>query len=182
MGSFPLGGKEGIGWKRGELTDLDLWFSVQKNPEAQCMLRFVMQRRFPIGGRLSTHTHYWHISQHMLNMPWYSRRFWELLLCLIKSLCAFKYAKCKPAIKSNSKVDKYWQLRSGNGAITEVKVTHALGTNTAPYQHRCWLLKLVTIFGVLFQFRLEDLTSNALWHVDSSDHGTLFHFSWSNLR
>lgn len=181
MGSFPLGGKEGIGWKRGELTDLDLWFSVQKNPEAQCTLRFVMQRRFPIWvPTLITDTFHntcW--TSHDILDNWC---FWELLLCLIKSLCAFKYAKCKPAIKSNSKVDKYWQLRSGNGAITEVKVTHALGTNTAPYRHRCWLLKLVAIFGVFFQLRLEDLTSNALWHVDSSDHGTLFHFSWSNLR
>ena len=42
-----------------------------------------------------------------------------------------------------------------NGAFTDVQVTHdAMGTNTPPYHHRCWLLNfvLVTIWMVLFLF------------------------------
>ncbi|MEQ2190234.1 hypothetical protein GOODEAATRI_033684 [Goodea atripinnis] len=31
------------------------------------------------------------------------------------------------------------------GAFTDVKVTHAMGSNTPPYHHRCWLLNFVLI-------------------------------------
>ena len=36
-----------------------------------------------------------------------------------------------------------------------------MGTNTPPYQHRCWLLNfaLITIWMVLFLFSPEDTTS-----------------------
>ena len=47
------------------------------------------------------------------------------------------------------------------GAFTDVQVTHAMGTNTPPYHHRCWLLNfaLITVWIVLFLFGQEDMTS-----------------------
>ena len=49
-----------------------------------------------------------------------------------------------------------------NRAFTDVTVGHdAIGTNTPPYHHRHWLLKLalVTVQMVLFLFSPEALTS-----------------------
>ena len=48
------------------------------------------------------------------------------------------------------------------GAVTDVQVPHdAIGTNTPPYHHRCWLMNfvLITIRMVLFLFGQEDTTS-----------------------
>ena len=54
---------------------------------------------------------------------------------------------------------KLYERFSIYGALTAVQVTHAMGTNTPPYQHRCWLLNfaLITIRTVLFG--PEDTTS-----------------------
>ena len=48
-----------------------------------------------------------------------------------------------------------------NGAFTDMQVTHAMGTNTPPYHHKCRLLNfaLITIWMVLLPFGPEDTTS-----------------------
>lgn len=52
-----------------------------------------------------------------------------------------------------------------SGAVTDVHLTHdAIGTNTPPSQHRCWLLNfaLVTIWMLLFLFSLKDSASTGM--------------------
>ena len=48
-----------------------------------------------------------------------------------------------------------------DGAVTDMYVAHAMGTNTPPYHHRSWLLNfaLVTIWMVFFLFCPEDTTA-----------------------
>ncbi len=71
-------------------------------------------------------------------------------------------------------------LFSINGAITEVQVTFAKGTDTTPYHDRPWLLDLllVTVWMILFflvrSTRHPFLPKNT-WNTDSSDHSTRFH-------
>lgn len=76
----------------------------------------------------------------------------EPLLRLIKSPCAFEHVKLKMPTKSNSKVDKYWQLRLGNGAITRGESYPSAGH--PKHSHRCWLLTWLAVSVVLFQFGL----------------------------
>ncbi len=71
-------------------------------------------------------------------------------------------------------------LFSINGAITEVQVTFAKGTDTTPYHDRPWLLDLllVTVWMILSSLvrstRRPFLPKNT-WNTDSSDHSTRFH-------
>lgn len=60
--------------------------------------------------------------------------------------------KLKSPIKSNSEVDKYWQLRWGNGAITRGESYP--GAGHPQHSHKCWLLTLLAVLVVLFQFDL----------------------------
>ncbi len=71
-------------------------------------------------------------------------------------------------------------LFSINGAITEVQVTFAKGTDTTPYHDRPWLLDLllVTVWMILFFFCPEHTVSippKKHLNTDSSDHSTCFH-------
>ena len=55
-----------------------------------------------------------------------------------------------------------------HGAFKDEQVTHdGLGTNTPPYHHRHWLLKLalVTVQMVLFLFITED-TMSVIWKMN----------------
>ncbi len=71
-----------------------------------------------------------------------------------------------------------------NGAITEVQVTFAKGTDTTPYHDRPWLLDLllVTVWMILFFFGPEHtdpfLPKNT-WNTDSSDHSHVSTVWWS---
>ena len=61
--------------------------------------------------------------------------------------------------------------------ITDVLVTHVMGTNSPPHHHRCWLLNfaLTTIWMVLSLFGPEDtmsIISRNNLNVDWSDHST----------
>uniref|UniRef100_A0A0E9RE37 Uncharacterized protein n=1 Tax=Anguilla anguilla TaxID=7936 RepID=A0A0E9RE37_ANGAN len=48
-----------------------------------------------------------------------------------------------------------------NGAVTDVQVTHSIGTDTPPYHDRRWLLDLtlMTAWMVFFLFGLENTTA-----------------------
>ncbi|MEQ2245552.1 hypothetical protein ILYODFUR_029097 [Ilyodon furcidens] len=68
-----------------------------------------------------------------------------------------------------------------NGAFTAVPLTHdAMGTNTPPYHHRCWLLNFVLIIIqiVLLLFGPSMISRNNL----KCGHSTLFHFGSVHLR
>ncbi len=72
-------------------------------------------------------------------------------------------------------------LFSINGAITEVQVTFAKGTDTTPYHDRPWLLDLllVTVWMILSSSLVRSTRRPFLpkntWNTDSSDHSTHFH-------
>ncbi len=70
-------------------------------------------------------------------------------------------------------------LFSINGAITEVQVTFAKGTDTTPYHDRPWLLDLllVTVWMILFLLWSGAHgvhSSQKYLNTDSSDHSTRF--------
>ncbi|MEQ2291216.1 hypothetical protein AMECASPLE_011155 [Ameca splendens] len=73
-----------------------------------------------------------------------------------------------------------------NGAFTDVEVTYAIGTDTAPYHHTGWLLNLalITMQIVLFLFGLEDTTSliskNNLKYYQTAAHFSTLRLSISN--
>lgn len=93
-------------------------------------------------------------------VAWHERRrrstwpgvLWEPLR-LIKSPRAFEHVKLQLPVKSNSEVDKYWQLRSGNGAITRGESYPSAGH--PQHSHRCWLLMSPAVFVVFLQLDLQ---------------------------
>ncbi len=97
-----------------------------------------------------------------------------------------KMGQCRTSLEKMSSwrqhivLQNLYVLFSINGAITEVQVTFAKGTDTTPYHDRPWLLDLllVTVWMILFFFGPEHTASippKNTWNTDSSDHSTRFH-------
>lgn len=139
--------RAGIKWKREALADLGLRFSPRK---------YVVHRNVTWAEQLGA----------LHGAAFSGSRF----LRLINSPCAFEHVKLKSPIKSNSEVDKYWQLRSGNGAITRGESYP--GAGHPQHRHRCWLLMSLAVLVVLRQFDL--------W-IHQDDRGCFSAFARSKL-
>ncbi len=147
------------------------------------ILRFKMRHTFSIGdrsglqaGQSSTRTLFLR-SQDFCNVC----RMW---FCIVLLKYAWTSLEKMSSWRQHIVLQNLYVLFSINGAITEVQVTFAKGTDTTPYHDRPWLLDLllVTVWMILFFFGPEHTASippKNTWNTDSSDHSTRSTVWWS---
>ncbi len=123
------------------------------------ILHFKMRHTFSIGdrsglqaGQSSTRTLF--VGPGLCNVC----RMW---FCIVLLKYAWMSLEKMSSWRQRIVLQNLYVLFSINGAITEVQVTFAKGTDTTPYHDRPWLLDLllVTVWMILFFFGLEHTAS-----------------------
>ncbi len=124
------------------------------------ILRFKMRHTFSIGdrsglqaGQSSTRTLFLRSQDFVM-----CGRMW---FCIVLLKYAWTSLEKMSSWRQHIVLQNLYVLFSINGAITEVQVTFAKGTDTTPYHDRPWLLDLllVTVWMILFFFGPEHTAS-----------------------
>ncbi len=134
------------------------WATV---PGLRCrILRFKMRHTFSIGDRSGLQAGQSSTRTLFLRQPGLCNvcRMW---FCIVLLKYAWTSLEKMSSWRQHIVLQNLYVLFSINGAITEVQVTFAKGTDTTPYHDRPWLLDLllVTVWMILFFFGPEHTAS-----------------------
>ncbi len=124
------------------------------------ILRFKMRHTFSIGDRSGLQAGQSSTRTLFLRRPGLCNvcRMW---FCIVLLKYAWTSLENMSSWRQHIVLQNLYVLFSINGAITEVQVTFAKGTDTTPYHDRPWLLDLllVTVWMILFFFGPEHTAS-----------------------